>query len=539
MTSTVSSVRPEERETYRMKLHQHSSRLRVEFNGETVADSEKVTVLQESGYPPVFYFPREDVRMDLLRPTEHTTHCPFKGNAAYWTVSVGERLAENAVWSYETPLDGARSVAGHMAFYPERMDAWYEDGQPMPLRPGDAGRSHPNPLVNWLLESAFAATTPEELVTQLVEQMLAAGIPLLRLNIILTTLHPQVTGLSYKWARGAGPVEEEPVPHSRLAKREYLESPLYPIFEGAGGIRRRLDGDSPQLDFPILHDLKAQGGTDYVAMPLLFSDGRINVLTLSADQPGGFSTAQLGGIYEVLGLLSRLFEVHALRRTSVGLLNTYLGRQSGERVLNGQVKRGDGENIFAVIWFCDLRNSTPLADTMSRNDFLGLLNKFFDAMGGAVLAHGGEVLRFIGDAALAIFPIGSSECRGGHGPDAVQACENALAAVNEARTRMAAVNHQRAERGRELLSFGLGLHLGEVTYGNIGTADRLEFTVVGAAANEAARIEGLCKEIKTDVLVSAAFAERLSGDRFVSVGRHALRGVDGEVELFTLPEDGA
>ncbi|RKZ36489.1 MAG: guanylate cyclase, partial [Gammaproteobacteria bacterium] len=458
-----------------MKFHQHSRRLRVVFNGETVAESQRVTVLQESGYPPVFYFLQEDVRMDFLRRTAHATHCPFKGNATYWDVCVGEHRAENAVWSYQTPVDAARAVAGRLAFYPERMDAWYEDDQPMPLRPGEGGRSHPNPLVNWLLESAFAATTPEELVTQLVEQMLAAGIPLLRLNIVLVTLHPQVTGLSYKWLRGAGPVEEEPVPHSRLAKREYLDSPLYPIFEGAGGIRRRLEGDNPQLDFPILHELKAQGATDYVAMPLLFSDGRINVLTLSADQPGGFSTAQLGGIYEVLGLLSRLFEVHALRRTSVGLLNTYLGRQSGERVLNGQVKRGDGENIFAVIWFCDLRNSTPLADTMSREDFLGLLNKFFDAMGGAVLANGGEILRFIGDAALAIFPIGSSECRGGEGPDACQACENALAAVHEARARMAAVNTRRSERRRELLNFGLGLHLGEVTYGNIGTAERLEF----------------------------------------------------------------
>ena len=178
-----------------------------------------------------------------------------------------------------------------------------------------------------------------------------------------------------------------------------------PILAGAGGVRRRLDIPNPQLDYPIVRDLYAEGGTDYIAMPMIFSDGQINTISLASNQPGGFGSRLLGHIHEAMPLLSRLFEVHAVRSNAVNLLETYLGRQSGSKVLNGLIKRGDGEDIYAVIWFCDLRDSTPLAESMSREEFLLLLNEYFECMAGAVLDHGGEVLRFIGDAVLAIFPI--------------------------------------------------------------------------------------------------------------------------------------
>ena len=286
------------------------------------------------------------------------------------------------------------------------------------------------------------------------------------------------------------------------------------------------------LDFPILEELHAEGATDYVAMPVTFSDGQINVLTIASDRRGGFSTAHLGHIYEILALLARLYEVHAMRRTAVTLLETYLGSHAGKRVLDGQIKRGDKQIIHAVIWFCDLRESTPLAQSLSQDEFLGALNQFFDCMAGAVMDHGGQVLRFIGDAALAIFPLqGSSDPDHGDKPDA--ALTTALSAAREAVQRIDALNLRRRPRGWPSLSFGIALHVGEVTYGNIGTENRLEFTVVGDAANRAARIEAMCKPLNEQVLLSAEMA-RYFPEESRSLGRHQLKGVAEPVEIFAL-----
>lgn len=216
------------------------------------------------------------------------------------------------------------------------------------------------------------------------------------------------------------------------------------------------------------------------------------------------------------------------------LLYTYLGKRTGERVLSGLVKRGDGEKIYAVIWYCDLRDSTPLAESMPLESFLSILNDFFDCMAGAVLDHGGEILRFIGDAALAIFPIGGTTeslrevCIPTEG-----ACERALNAARDAHSRIEALNKQRKIQGEPPLGFGLGLHVGEVMYGNIGVPDRLEFTVIGSAANEAARLEALCKELDQPILISWEFP-RCFPDQMSSLGLHRLRGVSTPKEIFRL-----
>ena len=268
------------------------------------------------------------------------------------------------------------------------------------------------------------------------------------------------------------------------------------------------------------------GGTDYVAMPLLFSDGQINIITLVSDRSGGFSTEELGQFYEILPVLSRLFEVHALRTTAITLLDTYLGKHSGQRVLEGSIKRGDGENIHAVIWFCDLRDSTSLTEALPREDYLAMLNQFFDCMAGAVLDHGGEVLKFIGDAILAIFPI--------EDPDSPEAAEHAIQAAQDAQREMTLINQQRAERGANAIGFGIGMHIGNLMYGNIGTLGRLDFTVIGAAVNEASRIESMSKALNQNILLSAEFARHFP-TRLVSLGMHTLRGVSTPQELFTLP----
>jgi adenylate cyclase len=510
------------------------ARIRMLFNGVTVADSDEAMILREGRLAPVYYFPRADVRTDLMHPTRRRTHCPFRGNASYWTLKVGEQMAENAVWSYEEPYAEARKVKDYIAFDQARMDAVYERDEPLePATPAPLS-DQTNPLVDWLLRKAWDAASMRELVSQAAKALVQAGIPVSRLWIAIRTLHPQLLSTSYLWESSDGHVQERTVGHDVLQEQRYLDSPLKLIFEGMGGVRRRLDVPDPQLDYPIVRDLLQEGATDYVAMPLVFSDGQINVISLSTKQPGGFRTRDLGHLYEVLPLLSRLLEVHAVRRTALNLLNTYLGGQSGQRVLNGLVKRGDGENIHAVIWFCDLRESTALAESVSREEFLEILNQYFECMAGAVLEHGGEVLRFIGDAVLAIFPIAEPA---GEQPEpataTLGACEAALAAVRDAARRMAELGRRRAGDGQPPLGYGVGLHVGHVMYGNIGTPTRLEFSVVGPAANEAARIESLCKTLAVPVLLSSEFAQHYAGE-LVSLGRHHLRGVSSPREIFTL-----
>jgi len=511
---------------YRVVVEPCGKRLRIVFAGETIADSRDALVLHETRLPPVTYFPRKDVRMELLQRTGHHTHCPFKGNASYWTLKAGNQVAENAVWSYEHPLNDAQAIHGYLAFDWDAMEAWYEDDRQVLEQPRDPIPSDLNMFSAWLLSEAGNAASARELLLQLSHCLFSSGVPVLRVQILLRTLHPQVFATRYTWWRDIDEVEVYSAPHEVLETREHKESPYMAILEGAGGVRRSMEGPDTQFDFPILRDLHARGGTDYVAMPLYFSDGQINIITLVSDRSGGFSTEELGQFYEILPLLSRLFEVHALRTTAITLLDTYLGKHSGRRVLEGRIKRGDSENIHAVIWFCDLRDSTSLTESLARADYLAMLNQFFDCMAGAVMEHGGEVLKFIGDAVLAIFPI--------EDPDSPEAAFHAIDAAREAQRGILLLNQQRTEQGVKAIGFGIGMHIGNLVYGNIGTPGRLDFTVIGPAVNEASRIEGMCKMLDRNILLSAEFARHCPGS-LVSLGRHTLRGVSAAQELFTLP----
>lgn len=401
----------------------------------------------------------------------------------------------------------------------------------------EAGALAANPLVEWILGEGWDAPALPDLVRALCEEMVALGIPLCRMKLHVRILHPQYLGTSYTWTRGHDEIEEFNVTYAVLKHERYRSSPFKAIFDdGVGGVRRRLDIPGIALDYPLLEELRAGGATDYVAMPLVFTDARRNAITFAADRPGGFATGELDRIYGMLPVLARLLEVHALRRTARTILETYLGRVSGERVLKGLVRRGDGEDIDAVIWFSDLRSSTPLADVLPRPVFLELLNSYFEAMASPVLAHGGEVLRYIGDALLAIFPLGNGDSAiAGAVPPAepAAACSRALAAAREAIARMEALNQTRMGRGEPPLRFGIGLHIGAVMYGNIGVDERLEFTVIGAAANEAARLEAVCKTLDRPLVLSAELA-RLVEEPLLSLGVHALRGVREPHEVLTL-----
>ena len=404
-TSNAPRSMPDTVQHYRFSFEPEYRRVTAQFRGMTLADSKSAMRLEETRIAPVCYFPREDVRMDLFERSGYITYCPFKGNASHYSLRSGEIAADNLIWSYEEPFRDAAHIRDYVAFYPDQVDILYPDEMSTTRAGAQSAPVYENPLVSWVLQEAPAIATARELTAALARQLRTTGIPLWRLVIIIRILHPQVVAFSHHWHSVSGELVEQQFGHEGLQSPEYLNSPLVPIFEGAGGIRRRLDIENPMLDFGILKDLHAEGATDYVAMPMLFSDGQINAICLSSDRPGGFTTEDLGHIYEILAVLGRIYEVHALQHKAVSLLDTYLGSHAGERVLNGLIRRGDGEDIRAVIWFCDLRESTPLARSMSRTEFLACLNEFFDCVAGAVLDHGGQILRYIGDAALAIFPL--------------------------------------------------------------------------------------------------------------------------------------
>jgi len=298
----------------------------------------------------------------------------------------------------------------------------------------------------------------------------------------------------------------------------YLRSPVRVVFTQHVEVRRRIEPGEGALDFPILEDLRKESATDFLALPMRFIHGDVHGASYVTRQAGGFSDAQVDALRRMMPAFSRVAEIYSWRRTARNIQDAYLGEHTGEKVLAGHIKRGDGEDIDAVIWFCDLRDSTPLAASMSRREFLQVLNEFFECILGPVLERKGEVLRFIGDAALAIFPVRD---------DPVGACRRAAAAAQDSISRMGKLNADR----KTPLRFGIALHRGKVTYGNVGTPTRIEFTVIGAAANEAARIESLCKTLGTPLL-SERVARHVPGSR--SLGRHALRGVAEPLELFTL-----
>jgi adenylate cyclase len=376
------------------------------------------------------------------------------------------------------------------------------------------------PVVDWLDGGAAGARTPEALIAGLNQRMLAAGISLARVAVFVRTLHPNVAGRAFFWrAEKPEHVEVDVAAHDWMQSEAHLSSPIHAITSTGREIRRCLADAACPMDFSVLVDLRTDGMTDYFAAPLPSITGEKLLASFTTRRPGGFTEGEMAALRRLLAPVGRVAEVMAWRRKAQNILEAYLGRQAGEKVLAGQIRRGDGEDMHAVLWFCDLRDSTPLADSMSRGDFLRLLNDFFECVLEPVLKREGEVLRFIGDAALAIFPVGA---------DAGEACRRALEAAKEAIGRMESANAGR----QQPLRFGIALHLGDVLYGNIGTATRIEFTVIGAAANEAARIESLCKVLDTPLLLSANVARHLPGCK--SLGRHALRGVGEPIELFTL-----
>jgi adenylate cyclase len=380
------------------------------------------------------------------------------------------------------------------------------------------------PVIDWLIEGAKPATDARHALSLLCRRILECGLRLDRLAVFVRPLHPNVVAHAYYWRHGSDEVERTDEEHGFMETDEALASPIRVVRASRQESRRRLAGPGAADDFPVLAELRQDGVTDYLIAPLEFLSGEVNAVSFATRCADGFSDAEIAAIRRLKPALTRIVEIFGLSRKAGNILDAYLGRHAGAEVLRGQIQRGDAEQIHAVIWFCDLRDSTPLADSMTPQAFLALLNQYFECVLDPVLEREGQVLRFIGDAALAIFPAGQ---------DAADAAGRAVDAAQDAIRRMQALNEQRTRAGAAPLRFGIGLHLGDVLYGNMGTRRRIEFTVVGAAANEAARIEALCKTLDTPLLVSEPVAARTRRD-WRPLGSYELRGVGKTVELFTL-----
>jgi adenylate cyclase len=303
--------------------------------------------------------------------------------------------------------------------------------------------------------------------------------------------------------------------------QQFTNSPMAVVYAG-GEVRCPLEDAPRPGEYPILADLRADGITDYLALPIQFSDGAWKAVTLATRRPGGFPPEQITQFRSIVPTLAMILEIQTLRRTMLTLLDTYVGPIAGQRVLDGAIKRGMCEPIQAVIWVCDLRGFTELAERLPGVEMVGFLNDYFGAMSEAVGRHGGEVLKFIGDAMLAIFPLAA---------ESTSTATRALAAAQAAESAVAAVNQGRRESGQPEIRYGLALHVGEVLYGNIGGSERLDFTVIGQAVNTATRIEGLCKELGRNVLLSRDFAA-LCGPDVEPLGSFPLKGMASAQPIF-------
>jgi adenylate cyclase len=382
-----------------------------------------------------------------------------------------------------------------------------------------------SPTLDWLVGEARLLPNGRSLLRALCERLVAAGLPLARASFHIRILHPQLFGMGYFWQRGSDEIRVFRAEHGIQETSLYQQSPMRILFEGAGAVRQRLDLPDVAFRFPLFYELRDEGLTDYVALPVTFSDGKIHGTTWSSDRAGGFSSSDLAQIYDLLPAFSLLLEIYLNRRIAITLLDTYVGHAAGERILRGQITRGGGETVGAAIWLCDLRGFTALAERLERDRLLALLNQYFDRMARPVEDHGGQILKFIGDAMLAMFPL-----------DTEDACRRALQAARDARAAMAEMNRERLAEGEEALGFGIALHTGDVMYGNIGTADRLDFTVIGPAVNLTSRLEGLCRALGLDLLVSDTFAGTCACADYRSLGTHVLPGISRPVEVFTVPE---
>jgi adenylate cyclase len=378
-------------------------------------------------------------------------------------------------------------------------------------------------VVDWLTNGTRDQRFIDNIFAEMCIRLQQAGIPLKRSTLHVRIQHPQWLGARFMWSDGMHEAEIGRVDFDVMERSEYIGSPANEMFDGATEVRENLERD-PSLGrkHALYDEMRAKGLTDYVAWPLYHTLGKRHLITFSTDRRGGFDDAHVAALKKVLPVLALVSEIRIKNRLARTLLETYVGAHAGELILAGATRRGTGTTVRAAIMICDLRDFTKISDNWPRDDVIDLLNDYFDAMSEPIVRHGGEILKFIGDGLLAIFPL--------HEPNA---CANLLRAVTEARQAMVALNERNKGTGRAPLNYGIGVHVGDVMYGNIGSTSRLDFTVIGPAVNMASRLEALTKQIGKPVLLSRDFAELVTPEfELERVGQHTVRGFSEPIELF-------
>jgi len=389
----------------------------------------------------------------------------------------------------------------------------------------------------WLAEQGLAGAREDELLRMFCERCVAAGLPLYRAVNFIDTLHPTYEGRAFRW-RAEATDEKSFVEYGSTdiegeARDNWLRTPFFFLLRNGGNeLRRRLCVDEP-ADFAMIEDVQKDGGTDYICFVHRFpGEGAIGGMdcfysSWATKAPDGFSDEDIAALRRLVPSLALAIKCGSLGRIAGTLVEVYLGRDPAKRVLEGRISRGVADRISAVLWFSDLRGYTTISDGAAPEQIMPMLNDYADAVITAIHDAGGDVLKLIGDGTLAIFQAG----------DPAEACRCALRAEENLRTRETELNARRAAGGLPVTNVYLGLHIGDVFYGNIGSEDRLDFTVIGPAVNEVARIASMCRSVDRAIVISADFAQAApepERGNLVSVGRYALRGVGRAQELFTL-----
>ncbi len=381
----------------------------------------------------------------------------------------------------------------------------------------------------WLLEQAVLDVDISTMLAGCYERLCAAGIPISRAHLVLSILHPLYSSLGITW-RPADGISVEGYQHflGDEIPEAFRRSPYFQLKnQNIEFIRRRIEGQEVVGEYPILGELANQGNTDYLAFGIVFNNqGEKGVLgSWSTDRPGGFTENEIATLLNLNDALAVACKMAVQREVANNVVTTYLGTDAGNRVLSGNIKRGDGETTRAAIIYGDLRGSTAMADQDGRQAYINALNDFFDATGGAISAHGGEVLSFIGDAFLAVYPCGRNR------KESVVATQAALASSNDAIIRMNDINKDRQSSNLAALRYGMSLHIGNVMFGNVGMPDRLAYSVFGSTVNEAARLEGLTTKYDKRVLGSSNFKDYAGGD-WQELGCEELKGVAQPMSVY-------
>jgi adenylate cyclase len=389
-------------------------------------------------------------------------------------------------------------------------------------------------IAAWTVGAGLAGYDETVILDGFCERILTQGLPLANALVIIDTLHPIYEGHASRWERGDKKTSlvEYGRTNAGEAAANWVASPFYRLLQSGKPFMRWRLTEEVDAEFPLLAKARAEGMTDFLYIINRFApEGIIGEMdcvysSWTSDVPQGFSDDDIAGLNALLPALALAMKSASLARMTKTLMETYLGRDAGRLVMEGRIARGVADQIDAALWFSDLRGYTKITDTSPPEQIIPMLNDYADSAISAIHQQGGDVLKLIGDGILAVF----------RADDPTTACKMAITAAVEARKANAVLNQRRKAEGLPVTEMYLGLHTGQVFFGNIGSKDRLDFTIVGPAVNETSRIATMCRSVDQPLLVSQRFADCLgdAGPGLVSVGRYALRGVGTPQDLYTI-----